>query len=123
MEDERSLLQGRDVNHLIMDQREEPVLHACVNSSWWGSDVRFSRDLRETWEEAENTVRFAEGGSAPWSGSGVRSPAPPMNPVFSTPVLLPPRSFSLATAVETGRNSNRCPNIRLGTSGFREPED
>ena len=53
---------GGDVNHLILDQREDPVLYACVNSSWWGSDVRFSRDLGETWEEAENTVRFAEGG-------------------------------------------------------------
>ena len=52
---------GGDVNHLILDQREEPVLYACVNSSWWGSDVRFSRDLGRTWEEAKKPVRFAEG--------------------------------------------------------------
>ena len=52
---------GNDVNHLILDQRGEPALFACVNSSWWGSDVRFSYDLGENWKEAESTVRFAEG--------------------------------------------------------------
>jgi len=52
---------GNDVNHLILDLRDEPTLIACVNSPWWGSDVRFSNDLGETWKEPESTVRFAEG--------------------------------------------------------------
>jgi photosystem II stability/assembly factor-like uncharacterized protein len=52
---------GTDVNYMMMDLRDEPVLYACVNSSWWGPDIRFSRDFGETWQEPEQGIRFPEG--------------------------------------------------------------
>ena len=57
---EGPLFRGNDVNHLVLDQRTKPTLFACVNSSWWGSDVRLSHDLGRTWEEPESGVQFGE---------------------------------------------------------------
>ncbi len=51
---------GNDVNHLVLDQRTGSTLLACVNSSWWGSDVRLSHDLGRTWQEPESGVKFGE---------------------------------------------------------------
>ena len=51
---------GTDVNHLILDARGRPTLHACVNSTWWGPDTRRSEDWGETWLEPETPARFAE---------------------------------------------------------------
>lgn len=52
---------GTDVHHLVFDNRTEPTVYACVNSSWWGSDVRFSKDLCENWQEPAAGIRFEEG--------------------------------------------------------------
>ncbi|MFQ5739489.1 MAG: exo-alpha-sialidase [Acidobacteriota bacterium] len=52
---------GTDINHMILDQRREPTLYACVNSLWWGPDIRFSLDFGETWQEPKTPVRFKEG--------------------------------------------------------------
>jgi photosystem II stability/assembly factor-like uncharacterized protein len=71
---------GNDVNQLIFDLREEPTLFACVNSAWWGSDVRFSHDLGESWEEAESTIRFAEGGERKVERIWCVEPGPPDRP-------------------------------------------
>jgi photosystem II stability/assembly factor-like uncharacterized protein len=52
---------GEDVNHMILDTRGEPTLYACINSSWWGPDVRISLDFGKTWVEPEKGIRFEEG--------------------------------------------------------------
>ncbi len=57
---EGPVFKGNDVHHMVLDQRTEPTLFACINSAWWGSDVRLSRDLGRTWEEPESGVRFGE---------------------------------------------------------------
>jgi len=52
---------GTDVHHMVFDLRTEPTIYAGVNSSWWGPDVRFSRDLGKNWIEPKTSVRFEEG--------------------------------------------------------------
>ncbi|MEM7396409.1 MAG: exo-alpha-sialidase, partial [Verrucomicrobiota bacterium] len=53
---------GLDVNHMSMDTRADPTIWACVNSSWFGSGLRFSRDFGKTWEKPEQELAFAEDG-------------------------------------------------------------
>jgi hypothetical protein len=55
------ILKGADVHHLIFDDRHEPTLFACVNSSWWGPGVQFSKDLGETWVQPESGLKFEDG--------------------------------------------------------------
>ena len=52
---------GADVHFMMFDMRNAPTIYACVNSTWWGPDIRFSKDLGKTWQEAESGVRFEEG--------------------------------------------------------------
>ena len=52
---------GTDVHHMVFDAREEPTIFASVNSTWWGPDVRFSKDFGETWEEPKSGIRFEDG--------------------------------------------------------------
>ena len=51
---------GTDVHHMVMDTRNEPTIFASVNSTWWGPDVHFSKDLGENWIEPKSGVRFEE---------------------------------------------------------------
>ncbi|MEX2446489.1 MAG: exo-alpha-sialidase [Dehalococcoidia bacterium] len=51
---------GTDVHHLVLDTRAEATLHAAVNSPWWGSATRSSRDLGATWDEPAEAIRFDE---------------------------------------------------------------
>ena len=55
------LQKGSDVNFLMLDTREEPVLYACRNDYWWGQGVQFSRDYGETWDEPAEQFKFSEG--------------------------------------------------------------
>ena len=52
------LWKGNDIHHLVLDQRTGTTLFACVNSPWWGSDIRLSHDLGHTWQEPESGVKF-----------------------------------------------------------------
>lgn len=52
---------GTDVHYVVLDTRTQ-IIYACVNSTWWGPDIRFSKDLGETWQEPERGIRFPEGG-------------------------------------------------------------
>ncbi|MFQ5753130.1 MAG: exo-alpha-sialidase, partial [bacterium] len=52
---------GTDVNYMIFDERNDPTIFACVNSTWWGPDVRFSKDFGENWLEPKSGLRFEEG--------------------------------------------------------------
>ena len=51
---------GVDVHYLAVDNREAPTIYACVNSTWWGPDIRYSNDFCETWKEPSNGIRFDE---------------------------------------------------------------
>jgi photosystem II stability/assembly factor-like uncharacterized protein len=52
---------GTDVHHMVFDTRKEPTIYACVNSMWWGPDIRFSTDFGKNWQEPKSGVRFEEG--------------------------------------------------------------
>lgn len=54
------LLKGADVNEIILDTRREPMLYACVNSYWWGSNVHISKDFGKTWKQSESGIKFDE---------------------------------------------------------------
>jgi len=56
-----NFFKGVDVNHAIFDTRSEPTIFACVNSSWWGPDIHYSKDFGETWIEPEKGIQFKEG--------------------------------------------------------------
>ncbi len=92
---------GNDVNQLILDLREEPTLFACVNSAWWGSDVRYSHDLGESWEEAETTVRFAEGRDRTLERIWCVVPGPPDRPELIYAGVAPAALFQSS---DGGRN-------------------
>lgn len=53
-------LKGGDVNHVVLDARSEPTIFACVNSYWWGSGVKMSKDFGVTWIDSETGIRFEE---------------------------------------------------------------
>ena len=53
-------LKGTDVNHIIVDQRNELTVLACVNSEFWGAEVKISGDLGETWRSSKESVKFDE---------------------------------------------------------------
>jgi photosystem II stability/assembly factor-like uncharacterized protein len=54
------LLKGAEVNDFAMDVREEPKLFACVNSYWWGANIRMSTDMGKTWIESKSGIQFDE---------------------------------------------------------------
>jgi len=54
------ILKGVEVNHITYIQGSSPAIYVAGKSSWWGPDVKFSRDFGETWIEPSNGVRFAE---------------------------------------------------------------
>lgn len=51
---------GTDVHHVRFDLRQEPTVYACVNSTWWGPDIRFSKDFGTTWQEPASGIRFTD---------------------------------------------------------------
>ncbi|MCH7782935.1 exo-alpha-sialidase [candidate division KSB1 bacterium] len=53
-------LKGDDVNHLILDLRNEPTLIACVTTMMGGSRIQISRDFGNSWESPESDIKFDE---------------------------------------------------------------
>ena len=53
-------LKGEDVNHLVVDSRNNTRLVACVNSPFWGSNIKISNDFGETWNNSDFEPKFGE---------------------------------------------------------------
>ena len=49
---------GTDVFHLVYDQRNGGTIFSASNSMWFGPQIEFSRDLGQTWQQAEAQPRF-----------------------------------------------------------------
>ena len=54
-------LKGVEVNDVMIDTRSKPTMFACAYSTWFGADIRISRDFGKTWREPQRGIRFAEG--------------------------------------------------------------
>ncbi len=50
-----------DLFHLVYDPREGGALLSAANNNFWGPQVRISRDLGSTWEDAAQSPRMKYG--------------------------------------------------------------
>src|SRR5579859_294962 len=55
-------LEGGRVFNAVLDQRKGQRLFAADNGDFFGSFLRYSDDLGQTWQEPERGIAFPEGG-------------------------------------------------------------
>jgi photosystem II stability/assembly factor-like uncharacterized protein len=57
---EEPALAGRRIYNAVLDQRAGCRLFAAENGDFFGTFLRYSDDLGQTWQEAEQGIRFSE---------------------------------------------------------------